>query len=321
MKHSSDSFIYTPRLKTSKTYFPGAKTFFCYNEDNKPEFLYANKDITKEGSNAKGLLWLILFVPLAILIGAGIFYLMFDIPVKLGPYPDTKLIIDDRAGVLSAKEEDSIRDKFEVFRYKTNITPAIITVNNEDWQGHYTILENYAYDLYVNTFDDECHWLFVYSEPKDKSSGQSDWYWEGMQGTDTDKILTASKTTKFNNNVQRNLLKEDCTTGEAFSEAVNDLSATVMDSNIHWFYIPVALVIFGVIFLCAFHVINYHPIRAKKYRNMIDCSDEIVKQEACEFCGGIYIVGHHTNCPYCQAPVKAHDLTVDGNGRITGIIK
>ena len=69
MKHSSDSFIYTPRLKTSKTYFPGAKTFFCYNEDNKPEFLYANKDITKEGSNAKGLLWLILFVPLAILIG------------------------------------------------------------------------------------------------------------------------------------------------------------------------------------------------------------------------------------------------------------
>ena len=315
------SFSYTPRLRTSKTYFPGARTFFYYNDDNKPEFLYANMDVTKVGSGAMGLLWLIFYVPLVFIFGVGMYVCMFDIPKKLDSYPDTRIIIEDRIGVLSEQEKENLRDKFEVFRYKTNITPALITVNNETWQKNYTILENYAYDLYVNTFDDESHWLFVYSEPETPDPDFNDWYWEGMQGDDTDKVLDAGKTTKFNNNVQRNLLKKDCTVGEAFSEAVNDLSATVMDVHVNWFVLPVFIMVFTVIALSAIGTIDFHPFRAKKFKKMVDCSGEVIKQEACEYCGGTYVVGHHTSCPYCAAPVTPHDYTVDGDGRITGIIK
>ncbi|MBR6959117.1 MAG: hypothetical protein IKH76_01420, partial [Clostridiales bacterium] len=292
-----------------------------YGSDNKPEFLYANMDVTKVGSGAKGLLWLILFVPLLIFLILGFSKTMFDIPVKLGSYPDTKIVIDDRTGILSPVEEENLRDKFEVFQYKTNITPAMITVNNEDWNKNYTSLENYAYDLYVNTFDDESHWLFVYSQPVNKTSGFVDWYWEGMQGDLTDKILTPGKTTRFNNNVQRKLLKDDYTVGDAFAEAVNELSGTVMEVNVNWFLMPFALIALGIVGLCAFFVIDYHPFRAKKFRKMVDCSGEVIRQEACEYCGGTYVVGHHTSCPYCAAPVRPHDLAVDGEGRITGIIK
>ena len=52
---------------------------------------------------------------------------------------------------------------FHLFRDKTGVTPAIITVDNREWKGYYNDLENYAYDRYVNMFPDEKHWLIVYS--------------------------------------------------------------------------------------------------------------------------------------------------------------
>ena len=312
---------YRPRLRVSKTYFPGAKTFFYYRGDNKPEFIYANRDVTREGAGTARLLWLFLFIPILAIVIFGLFSTVVKIPGKVTGYKDLSIRIDDRADVLSDSEEENLADKFEVFQYKTGITPALITVNDEDWIRNYDELEHYAYDLYVNTFEDEYHWLFVYSQPKVTDAGSDDWFWEGIQGDQTDGILTARKTTIFNNSVQRKLLKDDCTVGDAFSEAVNDLNGTVMDAEISLLKIPPFLIAIAIIVFGMFVAIDFHPFRARKFKKMVDCSGEIIKQEACEYCGGIYIVGHHTSCPYCQAPVKPHDFTVDGDGKITGIIK
>ena len=59
---------------------------------------------------------------------------------------------------------------------------------------------------------------------------------------------------------------------------------------------------------------------SKHYSQAVECPETFVDQEACEYCGGIYIVGLNTSCPHCGAPVKPHDYTVDGNGNITNII-
>ena len=39
--------------------------------------------------------------------------------------------------------------------------------------------ESYAYDEYLDLFDDEMHWLIVFSTDGDEE--WEDWYWEGMQ--------------------------------------------------------------------------------------------------------------------------------------------
>ena len=38
-------------------------------------------------------------------------------------------------------------------------------------------------------------------------------------------------------------------------------------------------------------------------------------------CGGVYIIGMHTSCPYCGAPVTPHDFVRDANGNVVQIIK
>ena len=68
----------------------------------------------------------------------------------------------------------------------------------------YKDLEKYAYDLYVNTYDDEYHWVIIYSEPKNADPNFNDWYFEGMQGDFTDPILSTSVTRKFNKTVYDN---------------------------------------------------------------------------------------------------------------------
>lgn len=123
------------------------------------------------------------------------------------------------------------------FYNRTGISPAVITVENSDWQGYYSDLENYAYDLYVNHFADESHWLIVYSTPDGYSSsdGFEDWYWEGMQGNDTDDVLTKSVTNSFNDELQKNLTaRTRYTVSSAISTSFDDLTPTVMKSKVNW---------------------------------------------------------------------------------------
>ena len=90
------------------------------------------------------------------------------------------------------------------FRIHSNQIQHIRNLSN-----NYNNLEEYAYSAYVNRFQDEKHWLIVYEElgdvsslPEDMyrypSSDEPEWQFWGMQGDDTDPILTAEVTEKFN---------------------------------------------------------------------------------------------------------------------------
>ena len=77
---------------------------------------------------------------------------------------DHTIIIKDEANVIN--DEAALKKELERFRDKTGVTPSVVTVHNETW-ANYGRLEEYAYDRYLREFDDEMHWLIVYSEPID----------------------------------------------------------------------------------------------------------------------------------------------------------
>lgn len=104
----------------------------------------------------------------------------YDKPQKMDTSPSYSCEIVDCAGVID--DADMVQSAIDDFYDETGIPVEVMTVNNEDWQGSYSKLEDFAYDMYVTEFDDEEHWLVVYSEPTSPDPDFNDWYWEGMQG-------------------------------------------------------------------------------------------------------------------------------------------
>ena len=218
----------------------------------------------------------------------------------------TDIIIEDEAGVMTDTEEEELEESLEEFFDTTGIVPAVVTVNNEDWMDDYTNLERYSFHRYTEMFKDEKHWLIVYSEPEDPDEDFNDWYWEGMQGDDTDRILTTKKTDSFNKDLQKFLLNRDrYSVADAIAKAFDNLTPHIMTrvtkNDIGSVIILFLFVLFtlgpGILLL----VLGIRGL--KKYKTAFECKEEVVRQAKCNYCGGVYVVGHHSTCPHCQAQI------------------
>ena len=306
---SSGSSGTIPRVR--HTAFAGSKRYVYYKK-NKPEYIYANFNPGEKQSKARYFL-LLFYIPFVI---AGISMLIsaIRVPHKLSTDYNTDIVIDDRAGVISAEEEQSIDKTFKKFFEKTGITPAVITVNNEDWQSNYTNLENYAYELYVTSFTDEKHWLIVYSQPfSNNDSSFTDWYWEGMQGNDTDNIITTEVADNFTDDFHRKLLRSGTyTVGSAIDSTFSEYIPDIMDTSINFGALPGAIILLVFITFHASLMLGITP-GTIKYRKAIECPKGAMEYR-CTYCGGIYVVGTCISCPHCGAPVvKKDDLELFNN--------
>ena len=173
--HRSSGSGPSRRIRTG--YFPGA-TRYRYYHRHKPRYVYANYDIRK-GRSPLRLLMLLFYIPFFIAI-VGMASETFRVPQRLSTDYDTSLVISDYINVFS--DTKALENSMMAFYDETGITPAVFTVYNEDWQDNYSSLENYSYDLYVNAFDDEKHWLIVYSQPKERDENYKvEEYEKGMQ--------------------------------------------------------------------------------------------------------------------------------------------
>lgn len=190
-------------------------------------------------------------VPEKISVGALIFQLIFLIPffaVGIGftyntfssgifnkkpltpQYSDNGNYIEDNIGIID--NEAYLNETLGDFQDLTGICPYIITVYDSDWENNYTSLENYAYDLYVNHFYDEQHFLIVYSEPSVYGDdGFVNWSWEAMQGDDTDLIITQDKFSDFQEDLQKYLTMNDYTVGQAFNQSFSNSLGYIMSRN------------------------------------------------------------------------------------------
>lgn len=162
-------------------------------------------------------------------------------------YSDNGNYIEDNIGVIDNYSQ--LNETLGEFQDLTGVCPYIITVSRNDWENYYNSLENYAYDLYVNHFYDEQHFLIVYSEAEVYDNGFVDWSWEGMQGDDTDSIITSGKFSEFQDDLQRYLTMNDYSVGEAFNKTFSNSLEYIMENSFNM-VTALPVIIFAVVWNC-----------------------------------------------------------------------
>ncbi|MCR5401834.1 MAG: hypothetical protein K6E78_09615 [Treponema sp.] len=302
--------------------FPGAQRYI-YFENNKPVYIWANYDITKTKQSRRKVTKLIialLFWVLSVVLQIHNPKALDWSPEEIASAGQETIVIKDDLNLFS--DTTGLSQAMSDFYEQTKIRPAIITVKEESWINNYDSLEIYAYELYVNMFEDEKHWLIVYSVPQVMEGEFQDWKWEGMQGKDTDNILSVDASRFFNRHLQKYLLQKDkYSVEEALAMAFTDLNQRVMQV-----YISKGSIILSILFLALIILVflfafgGFHPNKEEIYRSATLCPENFNEHDNCEYCGTEYLIGFHKKCPGCGAPLKAHDFTTDSQGNITGII-
>ena len=206
----------------SKHYFAGAKRY-RYRWRGQDRYFYSTYNTGQEFRPIRGLFVL----PLILICLAFMFWPLLK---SLKKY-DRNILVDDKLNVLD--DSSRLREAMEAFSEKTKITPAVVTLYNEEWQRFgVSSLKDYAYSQYLMRFRDEKHWLIMYSEPKEKT-GEWEWFWEGMQGDDTDPVLTPYVTEAFNVTMQSGLVDESRPVPEIMADAFEAATARAQPKFLH----------------------------------------------------------------------------------------
>lgn len=286
--------------------------YYCHSPNGVPYIMY--QYVKDKAPKRELYTWLFFYVVILIV---GIVMLSWGVefrrPMDTSSYDAGSLVMDN-ADVMTDEEEAELCNVMDKFLDKTGISLAVMTDTNEAWEENYDSLENYAYDVYVNNWNDESHWLFVYTQPAEVSGDFVDWYWEGMQGDDTDTLLTSSVTDNFNESLQKYLTADSrYSVAEAFEEAISETTGSIKVKGlvVNYYVISIA-VSWGVILLPI--ILGTLPsclASIKQNKRIIeDARNRGVKvtvqtfEDVCDYCGGVYIHGVHINCPHCNAPIK-----------------
>lgn len=130
------------------TYFPDARRYVYYDH-HRPVYVYADYDITEKRSPLRFLM-LLFYLPF-ILFTFSMFAEAYHHPHKLPQNYDYKIVVEDKANVLGNTAE--LRNSLVAFYNRTGISPAVITVENSDWQGNDT--DDVLTESVTNSFNDE----------------------------------------------------------------------------------------------------------------------------------------------------------------------
>lgn len=201
-------------------------------------------------------------------VGISALYLLtIHKPKPLKTDYNTDLVIMDNIDVFTAQEEEMLRQTFLSFQTDTGITPAIVTVSNDNWQV-YTSLETFSKDLYTHEFKDERHWLFVYSNNLENTD---EWYWQDRIGTEIEPLLSTSVVNGVKSNIQKYLTeRENYSVAESFNTAFCDIMPGLMNRDINWF----AIIVITVVDLIGIAAMLPPVIKSKKYLQTLETQKE-----------------------------------------------
>ena len=212
-----------PRI--SKHYFAGARRYRKHNLGTGfDEYIYASSQPKK--ANIGSIIALAIFA--LMFVGFGFAAIITDRPTKLKTKYWDKAAIHDDVEIL--EHEASLLVTLEEFQDITGICPVIYTTVDEVWNNDYSDLESYAYDVYVNNYEDESHFVIVYSISisdlilqKNENTEVPDYSWEAIQGYDTDNLLTETTFKHFADRIQL-ALEDGKNPATAFDEAFQYLN-------------------------------------------------------------------------------------------------
>ena len=294
-------------VKRSKNYFPGSHRYVYYHH-HRPVYFYREKAYTKQDKQKStgaiiGTALFLIFIYgmfLVTMVGPSVHF-----PKKISaPYNSTIQIVDELG--LIGEEYDAIYQSFENFRDDTGVVPALLIIPNSAWESWYVDLESYAYDYYVNHFEDEKHWLIVYST--DEGRDFEDWYWEGMQGDDTDPVITEAMAHGFTSSLQRRLTdRTHYSIGRAITAGFDELDKKAKSFFVDYSSLPVVPLVFILFHACfMFWGAVFQPLQNNKLAQSaveLETNKQYI-EDTCLYCGGVYIHGIHLSCPHCAAPIR-----------------
>lgn len=311
--HSSSGGSGSNRSR-SNTYFNGAKRYVYY-KNKKPVYYYSDIEITPEYIKKRKKQWNL--ANFGLIAFYSIFYIsmffsaVYVVPHKLSSECTDPNVIIDTTDIISDSEEKQMMAQLDEFRNTTGISVTILTVNDEEWFDNYYTLENYAYDYYLATLSDEKNWLIVYSEPESYTDF-NDWKWEGMQGDDTDPILTEPSTKKFTNEMHKNISKY------GFANAVtvtfdyyNDIVMKPTFDIVTLIIATLVICLHGGIFFLVFWLVFGSQIKIDEKSIKLADPQATYIEDKCSYCDGLFLHGIHTSCPHCGAALNLYNPLFD----------
>lgn len=289
-------------LRTSRTRFAGSRRYVYYRRNNlQPQYIYSNANLSAPPSKARYFM-LVGYIPFIIAI-CIMLSSVYTKPERLKACSDGGVLIDDRIGALGDTSE--LKSALYPIYTESGISPAVMTVYNEEWQNNYNSLEDFAYSVYVNRFADEQHYLLVYSRPANSNSSFVDWSYEFMMGDDTDSIISESKQSEINEEMYKNLTSDSKYTAvEAIIKTFRYMENGLMDSHWNFEVLGIALPMLAIILVHCYFMIFCDP--RKKYQGAVECA-EGQSECKCTYCQGVYVMGTCTVCPHCGASVSTEN--------------
>lgn len=304
---TSDGYRSQPYVSVKQ--FAGSQRYVYYRS-GKPKYVYSNyENLTREKHNGR----LVFYIILVFLVIVGTLEL-FGSPQKLSNTQHRDILIEDTIGVID--DQAALEQSLQGFLDQTGIAPAVVTVTDERWNPYFTSMPAAALDLYVNRFDDEQHWLILYSQPETPDPAFLAWQWEGIAGDDTSGILTDEAADYFGNRLQKYLTNERIGVGDALIRAFDEAAEQMMNtSEYDESDIPAAVIMIVGLILLGLWRSGYWPSRKKRPADLPadavladTAADKPASKSAaehtCAYCGGVLPKGA-VKCPQCGAVRKA----------------
>ena len=193
----------------SHHYYPGARRYRRhYRNGSRPDDYVYSRSLPR----ATGIINIVMTVVFGSMFTTIFgFSLASSAPKKLDvDYPEPEYRVFDFANLID--DDADLEDALAEYNDTTGICPVIYTVTDEEWEDDYVDLEACSYSYYVDRFNDEKHFVIVFSVPQDQieayKSGElevADFSWEATQGDETDYIITEKEFSEFADNVMDKL--------------------------------------------------------------------------------------------------------------------
>lgn len=223
-----------PRYSNTRP-FPGSRRFFYINS------LGCRRHFYYKGTPIKRNIWntiipSALFSIFALALCVCMVFAVIPHKLKEGKCLYSGEYISDANNLFSNDEETAIKKSMEAFYEKTGVEPYLYAFEAVALPVEYgnkiteSVLEQYAYDLYLNTFYDEGHFMILYTESW--ASGNLDfWMWIDCTGTDALDIVDDDAFNDFQYSMQKYLRNDNYTNGMAIAKSFDDATETIMNPD------------------------------------------------------------------------------------------
>ena len=206
---------------------PGARRYSYVNRYGHPCFFYY-VGVPRRSSYIKSIWPLI--IGLIFITAIFAFMISATIPHKLSSSlcKEVDTVVLDNAGLFNNDESAALTKSLDKYYEKTGVQAVLYTLNDSDFPTraysylNKNSLEEYAYDLYLNLFNDEGHLLIVYvNYPNDSYRG---YMWLDMSGDNISSAFTDDDFELLQTNMNTNLNNSKLSVSEAIVKSFDKLT-------------------------------------------------------------------------------------------------